>query len=325
MAFNPAKTKCMVITNHNQPHPHPDLILNGEVLEKVYKYPQRGLILNDRMTWEDHINAAIIKANKKMGLIWRLRNEMPRYIVENIYTLYIRPQLEYGSIIYSNLTQEQSQRLESCQRMAAVACTGAYRRTNTEDLLHEVGWPTLETRRNYNTLILMYKMSHNMTPPYLRNLLPLRQGRHHQTRHEETFIPIRARTQKYNKSVIPATIRRWNALDSKIRTSPSISRFKLNLKKYMFTTRPEYLSRVRERASIQHTRLRLGVSPLKQHLFSHGIIPSPFCEKCTQGSEETATHYLLKCPAHTVHRQILSYGLRPVIGGHQHQQHTHGN
>lgn len=171
--------------------------------------------------------------------------------------------------------------------MAAVACTGAYRRTNTEDLLHEVGWPTLETRRNYNSLILMYKMSHNMTPPYLSNLLPLRQGRHHQTRHEETFIPIRARTEKYNKSVIPATIRRWNALDAKIRTSPTISRFKHNLKKYMFTTRPEYLSRVRGRASIQHTRLRLGLSPLKQHLFSHGIIPSPFCEKCTQRAEET--------------------------------------
>jgi len=302
-----------VITNNNQPHP--DLHLNKVTLEKVSTYTQLGLVLNNRLTWDDHINSAVTKANKKMGLIWRLRNEMPRYITETIYTHYIRPQLEYGSIIYNDCTQEQSHRLESCQRLAAIACTGAYRRTNTDALLQEVGWPKLQTRRDYNSLVMLYKMTHKMTPLYLQNLLPPRQGQHHQSRYADTYIPIRARTERYNKSIIPATIRKWNALDTSIRTSPTISSFKRNLQREMFSTRLDHISKVRGRASIAHTRLRLGLSPLKQHLYAHGIMPSSLCIQCNSGAEETTRHYLLQCPKYAECRHDLLSNLLPVIGG----------
>ena len=313
MSFNPAKTKYMVIAGHDQPHPH--LMFNDVILEEVSTYPQLGLVLNNRLTWEDHINSAILKANKKIGLIWRLRNEMPRYITEKIYTHYIRPQLEYGSLLYDDSTQELTHRLEQCQRQAAIACTGAYRRTNTDALLKEVGWPKLESRRKYNSLVMMYKISHHMVPSYLTELLPLRQGRHHQTRNEETYTPIRSRTERHKKSLMPSMVRRWNALDQNIRTLPTISRFKRALQKSMFSTRSEHLSRVKGRASIAHTRMRLGLSPLKQQLHSHGIIESPICTRCDTGESETVTHYLLKCDRYEVHRHNLMSSLQPVMGG----------
>ena len=52
MSFNPAKTKYMVIAGHDQPHPH--LMFNDVILEEVSTYPQLGLVLNNRLTWEDH-------------------------------------------------------------------------------------------------------------------------------------------------------------------------------------------------------------------------------------------------------------------------------
>ena len=140
------------------------MVFSDVILEEVSTYPQLGLVLNNHLTWEDHINAAILKSNKKIGLIWRLRNEMPRYITEKICTHYIRPQLEYWSLLYDDSTQELTHRLEQCQKQAAIACTGAYRRTNTDALLKEVGWPKLESRRKYNSLVMMYKISHHMVP-----------------------------------------------------------------------------------------------------------------------------------------------------------------
>ena len=77
MSFNLEKTKYMVITTVDKPHP--SLQLNRIKIEQVHSYPQLGLILND------HINDAITKANKKIGLIWRLNSELPIYAVENIY------------------------------------------------------------------------------------------------------------------------------------------------------------------------------------------------------------------------------------------------
>ena len=122
--------------------PNPDLQINGISIEKVQSYPQLGLILNEKMNWDAHIDNIISKANKKIGLIWRLSNHVPRFAVEIIYTTYIRPQLEYCAVIYNNCTKETSNRLESCQRRAAIACTRAYQRTNTITLLEELGWDT---------------------------------------------------------------------------------------------------------------------------------------------------------------------------------------
>ena len=168
MSFNPEKTKYMVITTVDKPHP--SLQLNRIEIEQVHSYPQLGLILNDRLNWEDHINDAITKANKKTGLIWRLNSELPRYAVENIYTSYIRPQLEYAASVYHNCTREQSTRLEACQRRAAIACTRAYRRTSTDALLEELGWPKLEDRRTYSSQTLFYKIVHGLAPHYLHTV-----------------------------------------------------------------------------------------------------------------------------------------------------------
>ena len=114
-----------------------------------------------------HIDNIISKAKKKIGLIWRLSNHVPRFAVENIYTTYIRPQLEYCVVIYNYCTKETSTRLESCQRRAAIACTRAYRRTNTITLLEELGWDKLETRRTYLCHILMYKLTNALVPEYM--------------------------------------------------------------------------------------------------------------------------------------------------------------
>ena len=110
-------------------------------------------------------------------------------------------------------------------------------------------------------------------------------------------------------------VRRWNALDQNIRTLPTISRFKRALQQSMFSTRQEHLSRVKERASIAHTRMRLGLSPLKQQLCSHCIIESPICTRCDTGESETVTHYLLKCDRYEVHRHNLVSSLQQVWGG----------
>ena len=143
-------------------------------MERVQTYPQLGLHFNQHMSWSNHIDEQISKAGKKIGLIWKLSCSIPRFAVENIYTAYIRPQIEYANVVYANCTKEQSTRLEALQRRAAIACTRAYNRTPTKRILDELGWPTLECRRNYSSLVQLYKIRHGLTPRYLHSILPQR-------------------------------------------------------------------------------------------------------------------------------------------------------
>ena len=53
MSFNPMKTKYIVVSATEMPNP--DLQLDGINIEKVRSYPQLGLILNEKINWDAHI------------------------------------------------------------------------------------------------------------------------------------------------------------------------------------------------------------------------------------------------------------------------------
>lgn len=313
MSFNPTKTKYMVISAADKPHP--ELKFNGTAIDQVHSYPQLGLILNDKMTWENHIETIITNANKKMGLIWKLSNDIPRFAVENIYTSFIRPQLEYAAVIYNNCSRELSRRLEACQRRAAVACTRAYKRTNTSALLHELGWPKLETRRIFLSHVLMYKLTNDLAPEYMKELLPPIQGHNtdYVTRREKSYIPVRTNTERYRRSFIPTAVRNWNNLSRNDRTSTSLISFKYRLKKQLFENKTSYFSQSSGKYSVAHTRLRLGLSPLRQHLYQQCIIESPICLHCDDNVEESTTHYIMRCPKHATSRNLLLLKMGPTL------------
>ena len=84
MDCNATQTKYMVVTNSTTDWDHPPLYLDGKNLEKVQTYAQLGLNINAKINWGDHINNSITKANKKLGLIWKLSGNLPRHAVENI-------------------------------------------------------------------------------------------------------------------------------------------------------------------------------------------------------------------------------------------------
>jgi hypothetical protein len=108
----------------------------------------------------------------------------------------------------------------------------------------------------------------------------------------------RSKTAKYYDSFIPKVTREWNSLEEDFKSCNSMHSFKKILKKKLFPTRLQYLSKGKGKHSINHTRMRLGLSHLKQQLQSFGIIESLYCMHCTNRLE-TTTHYLLTCPKYT--------------------------
>ncbi len=81
----------------------------------------------------------------------------------------------------------------------------------------------------------------------------------------------------------------------------TIDSFKAAYRKEYFRT-PNPLYKIdHEGGNLHHTRLRLGLSHLRAHLYANNIIPDPTCQFC--GLEvESLDHFLLRCPTYTVHR-----------------------
>ena len=123
-----------------------------------------GVTLNNKLSWSVHINTIIAKAEKRLSVIRRCRDQITRQCRETLYKTIIRSVLDYGDIIYDSCLKAESETLEKFQRKCALVCTGAFRITSQEKILQEIGWSKLESRRSIHRLTLFYKIVNSLVP-----------------------------------------------------------------------------------------------------------------------------------------------------------------
>jgi len=316
VTFNAAKTVFMLFSLKQQTPRYPSLTFDGTVLSMVTEHTHLGITLNSRLTWHSQVNKVTTKAFRVVNMLKRIRHLVPRSTMECAYRTLVLPIIEYGNVVYDNLTIDLSNKLEKVQRAAALMCTGAYRRTSHEKLLAELGWETLKMRRKYQKLVLMYKIHNGLVPNYLSNMIPSSrgQGSNYILRNTNNYSLPFCRTERYKQSFVPSTITEWNALPIDIRSIPTLYTFKRKLKHVLFVNRPNKLNQIGSlQANKYHTWLRLGLSPLKDHLFTHHIVDSNLCPFCLSESE-TTSHFLFTCPAYSSQRHQLFSSLTDLLG-----------
>ena len=288
--FNAIKTEYIIISRKRNRQNHPDLFLNGDVISEVDQHTHLGVTISNTLSWSSHINAAIAKADRRLSVIRRCQNILPRSCKDMLYKTTIRPVLDYGDIIYDPCLKSESDVIEKFQRKAALVCSGAFRITSNERLLNELGWEKMETRRT-----LFYKIVNSLSPPYLRqicNLIPHNTDAYNLRRNNSLLVPF-IRKEIFSKSFFPKTIREWNNLTADIKGSDSLNSFKNGLKViYGPKEANKLFAYGHGRSTTNHCRMRLG---LRSHLFNYNLINTPFCEnEVCDHVAETPSHYLLK-------------------------------
>ena len=232
----------------------------------------------------------------------------------SIYKSFIRPHLDYADIIYDQPhNQSLSDRIESVQYNAALAITGAIRRTSRERLYQELGLESLSNRRWYRRLTMFFNIASGNCPNYLTNILPTRQTSYN-TERNNLYYTYRANTDYFKNSFFPCSVNEWNKLDSDIRNSKSISIFKKSLLGFI-PPKSYSIFNINDPKGIKYlTRLRLNFSHLRQHKFRHNFQDTlnPLCS-CSLETE-SVNHFLLRCHFFVHARKTLLDNLVEIIG-----------
>ena len=139
---------------------------------------------------------------------------------------------------------------------AARIATGTTKLVSIENLYSEIGWDTLETRRNKQKFTLFYKMVCNLTPYYLSSLDPstVTETSRYNLRNSNDIRTVNARTSQYFNSFLQSAIREWNSLPEEHRNS-TVTSFQYQLKQpTSFILKFYYVGE--RQTPILHTRLR---------------------------------------------------------------------
>lgn len=301
--FNPQKTKSLIISKKKQQIFHPILSMEQMQIEEVSQHKHLGITISDSFTWTKHIENMSAKAWKRIGSLRRYKFLIDRGSLFKMYTVFIRPLLEYGNTVWDNCSVENKRALENIQIEALRIVTGGTKVCSIQKLYDDTKCETLSKRRYEQKLCHLYKIINGATPVYLHRLLPPRvqQISRYPLRNSDDFSTPISHTVTYSTSFIPSTIRDWNALSQNIKDAQTLNSFKLKLKGTRNHIQPHFdtiqVSRI---GQILHTRLRLRCSSLNQELFQKNLVSSPLCS-C--GSVETPSHFFFTCTKYVTQRQ----------------------
>ena len=303
--FNAKKTESLTFTTKTVKQQHPPLFLHTTAIAEVNSHTHLGLTLSSDGKWEKQITNMISKTNYKLAALHKLKNSLDRHTLSGIYTSYIRPTMEYASIVWNNCTLLQSNRLEQLQLEASRIVTGSVKGTKHKYLYKETGWLPLADRRHIFQLILMCKMMNQLVPRYLSLLISRPRQQNYNLRNELNIPTILATNNLYKNSFLPSTISQWNKLsnDIKLSTSPNSLKWALNKSLNPNKKPPNYFNTGSRKGQILLARLRMETSNLNDHMVKRYLQDNPSCDCGAQA--ETPSHYLLSCPKFTIERTIM--------------------
>ena len=317
--FSTRKTFSMILSRKVDPPQHPPLFMNNIILPETDTHKHLGLTLSSSCNWSSHINEISSKACTRLNLMRTLKFRICRKSLEQIYHTFIRPLLEYCDAVWDNCSTENKKQLESIHTEAGRIITGATKLCSIEKMFSDLGWESLQSRRDKHKLIIFYKIMNGFSPGYLRELIPptVQATIRYNLRNSNDIQTIRANTNLFYDSFFPATIRAWNDLPENIKQATSVASFKFLLNRNI-TKPPKYYNTGSRIGQILHARLRMECSSLNAHLHKKKIIPDPSCQ-C--GALESSRHYFFDCPRHAdarstyLPRNLNDYSLHDLLFG----------
>ena len=232
MSFNPDPSKQAqeVIFNRklNKDY-HPPVAFNNNNVPETDSQKHLGIILDNRLSFANHLKMILNKVNKTVGLLCKLHNILRRPALLTIYKSFIRTHLDYGDIIYDQAYSTSfHQKLELLQYNACLTITGAIRGTSREKLYEELGLESLQLGRWFRKLFFFYKLFNSEHPNYLFKLIPLRSS-NYVTRNIHNILLLKTRHTFFKNSFFSSTIIEWNKLDHNIRNSSSFNIFRKSI------------------------------------------------------------------------------------------------
>ena len=147
MSFHPekcqllrvSKKKKQIITNY---------FIHGKNLSQTNNAKYLGVIINDKLSWNPHIDEVVKKSNKTLGFIKRNFYKCNKNIKLKCYLTLVRPILEYASSVWDPSTKENIKKLEQIQKRAARFITSEYSQlTRVTPIVKSLNLELLEDRR----------------------------------------------------------------------------------------------------------------------------------------------------------------------------------
>ena len=150
----------------NLPLKLPILKINNFEIKRTTSIKFLGIMVDENLTWNDHIHILENKLSKNIGLLYRAKPYLDKNTMTTLYFSFFHSYLNYGNIAWASTTKSKLRKIASQQRQAvnAIPKNDNQEITNSRKFMEENGILNAYKLNFYQVLNFMFRV-HNETIP----------------------------------------------------------------------------------------------------------------------------------------------------------------
>ena len=246
LTLNVSKTEYMIIGSRHKLgkiDKDPVIKIGSETVNRVHTSKSLGVIIDDKLKWEDQIDSISKKVSRGIGAIKLIKPYVPKKCLSQVYNALVQPYFDYCSLVWQNCKLELQSKLQKLQNRAARIITGDNWEIRSKDALNKLNWLPLNQRRLTDTLLFMRKIFKDEVPISISDQFQLSVNEQYNLRSNCTMLKLaKPRTNTLKRSFSYHAAKTWNKLPTDLKNlSISDKVFKHNLKDFI-NENPSFLS-----------------------------------------------------------------------------------
>ena len=212
-----------------------NLKIGNSILERSRVQKFLGVLIDQQLTFKEHINKTAAKISRGVGMMRRLKPFVPEKVLISLHYAFVHSITSYAITTYGSATQFSLSRIVKLVNSSLKIATR--QRRITQETCKELKIFYFDLSLKYFTCIKMFQILKTSSHAYFKEKFDANQTRHiYNTRAssaEHLSIP-RARINRCQKSFLINGVKCWNTLPVFIRNSDSMKIFKTKLRNFMF-------------------------------------------------------------------------------------------
>lgn len=242
MILHPGKTKSMVITTRQKHQLSPlslNITVNNTSIEQVSSHRLLGVIVDDHLSWKQHVNKLCKLLSRKIFVLSKLKHYFNSNDRKLFYLSQIQTHIDYASTVWSSCSAVCFKDLNSLHRRAAKIIIPEPDLT-TDQRLQKAAMLPLYHHLQYNKGVFMFKLYHNKLPSYLNQLFSVSSSSFGML--NKLFTLPKPRINIFKTSLSFSGSLYWNSLPLNIKSIVSLSTFKSELFKHLLVSTESNIS-----------------------------------------------------------------------------------
>ena len=168
-----------------------DISLNGQSIKHTDTFKYLGVVLDDTLSFNDHVDYVRMKVSKILGMFSRIRPSLTLEAANRLYKAMVLPVLDYCDAVWHECGQGNSDKIERLQRRAArIVFFKAASKLSTDEIMTKLGLEPLYYRRRTHILRFGNECIASRVPRYLFHYFNVRNRdiHRHKTKNNNDFI-----------------------------------------------------------------------------------------------------------------------------------------